>query len=145
MKHRVWSLIAAMAVLLFAGLVFAADGGVPQPIPPESVTDAVQKGLEAFGLAKAGQWMAFSSAALMIIMFVLRITKVLEKIGRWKYIVLPVLSIGSAMLATLATDLSIAAAFSVFTANWATGMLQQLVEHGIMGKPHDSGGTTPAE
>jgi hypothetical protein len=103
---------------------------------PVTVKDAVDRGKAAIVAAKEGKWWYFSSLVCLILMFVLKITKLLGKMGRWKYVVLPVLALASALLAAFQGGVALDTAVGVFTTSWTTGMLEELWSHGIMGKPH---------
>lgn len=85
---------------------------------------------------KEGRWWYLSSLACLLIMFVLSKLKVFEKIKRWKYAVLPALSIGAALLAAFQGGVTLDHAIGVFTSSWAMGMVEEAFNHGILGKPH---------
>lgn len=116
----------------------------PASLPTEPATpkDAIDTGKKAIEAAKNHQWWYFSALVILVLMFVLKMVKVLDKIGRWKYVVLPVLSIGAALLAAFQGGVSLEIAIGVFATAWSTGMFQQLIEHGILGKPHTPGDGT---
>jgi ABC-type uncharacterized transport system permease subunit len=80
-----------------------------------------------------------SALIIIVIMFILKTAKLLEKLGRWKYIVVPVLALAAALLSAFQGGLSFEVAAGVFTSGWATGMLEELWSHGILGKPHSAG------
>jgi hypothetical protein len=105
-----------------------------KPTPPEDIKDAAGKVGEVIKDAKAGRWWHMASVICMLIMFGLAKFGVFEKIGRWKYGVLPLLAIGSAILATFQGGVSIDVAAEIFFSSWATGMLEEAWNHGIMGK-----------
>ncbi len=92
--------------------------------------------------AQAGQWWYFSSIVIMVVMFGLKKFKVLAKLGRWKFVLVPSLSLIAAVLATFQGGVSLQAAVGVFTTGWATGMVEELWTHGILGKPHESNGAS---
>lgn len=96
----------------------------------------METGKEAVGAAQAGQWWYFSSLVCLIVMFILKRWKVLKSVGRWKYIILPILSLAAALLAAFQGGVGLAQAIGVFSASWAMGMFEELVNHGILGKPH---------
>ena len=106
------------------------------PAEPVDVKDAIDKGKAAIAAVKEGRWWYFSSLVCLILMFILKITKLLGKMGRWKYVVLPVLALASALLAAFQGGVSLDTAVGVFTTSWAMGMLEELWSHGILGKPH---------
>ena len=112
-----------------------------EPADPKA---AVEQAKQAYAAAKGGQWWYFSALVTMLIMFGLKFAKVLEKIGRWKYVIVPVLSLAAALLAAFQGGVSVDHAIGVFTSSWATGMLEELWNHGILGKPHDPPPTAPA-
>jgi hypothetical protein len=109
---------------------------------PKDLGEAVAAGQAAVKAAQAGEWWYFSSVVCLVIMFVLKALKLLKKMGRWKYVVLPVLSLAAALLAAFQGGVGIAQAVGVFGSAWAMGMLEELVNHGILGKPHESSGTS---
>jgi hypothetical protein len=110
------------------------------PKPPDDLAGAVEKGKEAVAAAQAGQWWYFSSVVCLVIMFVLKAAKLLEKMDRWKYIVLPILSLAAALLAAFQGGVGWSQAIGVFGTSWAMGMLEELINHGILGKPHSTTG-----
>jgi hypothetical protein len=107
---------------------------VQQPAEPTDLKGAVTTVKDGIVAAKSGQWWYFSALVLMLAMFVLKKTGALEKMGRWKYIVLPVLALGASLLATFQGGISVEAAVGVFSTSYATGMLQQAWKRGIMGE-----------
>jgi hypothetical protein len=123
----------------------AAEKDAP-PVPP--VTDAkgaLDVGKGAVEAAKDGRWWYFSALAVTLLLFLLKIlgTKLWDfwpKMGRWRYIIPPVLSIVAALLATFQGGVSVEAAIGVFTSSYATSSLQELWEHGLLGKPRASAG-----
>jgi hypothetical protein len=107
-------------------------------IPPEPVDakTVIKQGKELIVAAKSGKWWYFSAILIMIVMFIMKGIKILEGIGRWKYIIVPTLSIIAALLAAFQGGVSLEHAVGVFTTGWSTGMLEELINHGILGKPH---------
>jgi hypothetical protein len=114
----------------------AGSASVAPVTPPADAKQAIEAGKTAIEAAKQGRWWYFSSLICLILMFVLKLVGVLEKMGRWKYIVLPVLSLAAALLATFQGGVTIENAIGVFASSWAMGMLEELVNHGVLGKPH---------
>jgi len=106
------------------------------PAEPKNANEAVKMGGQAIQAGKQGLWWYMSSLICLIVMFVLKAVKVLEKIGRWKYVILPVLSLAAALLAAFQGGVTVERAIGVFTTAWAMGMLEELVSHGILGKAH---------
>jgi len=104
--------------------------------PPADTKEAIEAGKAAIEAAKKHQWWYFSSLVCLILMFVLKLVGVLEKMGRWKYIVLPVLSLAAALLAAFQGGVTLEHAIGVFATSWSMGMLEELVNHGIRGQPH---------
>jgi hypothetical protein len=102
------------------------------------VKEAAQAVTDAVKAAKSGKWWYFSAVVIMVIMFILKLTKLLKKMGRWKYVVVPVLSLAAALLAAFQGGVSVEAAVGVFTTGWATGMLEELWNHGILNKPKEN-------
>lgn len=107
-------------------------------IPPEPVDarTVIKQGKELIIAAKSGKWWYFSAILIMLAMFIMKSIKILESIGRWKYIIVPTLSIIAALLAAFQGGVSLEHAVGVFTTGWSTGMLEELINHGILGKPH---------
>jgi len=112
-----------------------AKAPASQPVEPKDAKEAAGTIKDAISAAKAGRWWYFSALVIMVVMFALKLTKLLERMGRWKYVVVPVLSLAAALLAAFQGGVSIEGAVGVFSAAWATGMLEELVNHGILGKP----------
>jgi len=113
----------------------AEESPAPLP-PPKDVKEAAGTVGDAVKAAKEGRWWYFSALVIMILMFVAKITKLLAVLGRWKYVVVPVLSLSAALLAAFQGGVSFDVAAGVFTTGWATGMLEELWTHGILGKAH---------
>jgi hypothetical protein len=116
--------------------VDAATPPSPTPAEPKNLGEAADQVGEAIEAAKGGDWWYFSALVIMIVMFALKGFKVLAKLGRVKYVIVPALSLGAALLAAFKGGVSVEAAVGVFTSSWATGMLEELMNHGILGKPH---------
>lgn len=108
------------------------------PQPPEDVKDAAGQVGEAIEAAKTGQWWYLSSILCLLLMFALKMIGVLKRVGRWKFVILPVLSLAAGLLAAFQGGASLEIAMGVFTSSWATGMLEELWNHGILGKPRES-------
>ena len=106
------------------------------PNEPKDASEVVTAVKDAIAAGKSGSWWYMSSVICLVIMFLLKAFKVLEKIGRAKYIILPILSLAAALLAAFQGGVSIEGAVGVFTSSWAMGMLEELFNHGILGKPH---------
>jgi hypothetical protein len=106
------------------------------PAEPKDLGEAVEVGKDAVAAAKAGLWWYFAALAITVIMFALKRFKVLAKMGRWKYVLVPVMSILAALLAAFQGGVSVAVAIGVLTSGMATSKIQELIEHGILGKPH---------
>jgi hypothetical protein len=109
---------------------------VGKPTPPTDVKGAAELAKEGVQAAKAKNWWYLASLACLLIMFILGKVGVLEKVGRWKYLILPVLALASALLAAFQGGVTWDNAVGVFTASWVTGMLEEAWNHGIRGKPH---------
>ena len=120
-----------------AAVKFAAP-----PAEPTDITTAAKTAQDALAAAKAGRWWYFSALALMITVFILKFfgTKIgfWEKLGRWRYAISPILSLTAALLAAFQGGASIEVVMGVFTSSYATSSLQELWEHGILGKPRKS-------
>lgn len=113
-----------------------AEGTTAVPGEPTSIGEAVDAGKKALAAGQAGQWWYLSSLVCLILMFALKAFKVFEKIGRWKYVILPILSLAAALLAAFQGEVNLTTAIGVFGSTWSMGMLEELVNHGILGKPH---------
>lgn len=131
------------ALLLIAGLALMAtaawavpDGGIAEPVTWDDAGETLESTIEA---AKSGQWWYLAALVVTSCMFILKRFRLLAKAGRWRYVVLPLLSITAALLAAFQGGVSLQTAIGVLTASWSTGALQELVEHGIIGKPRGSG------
>jgi hypothetical protein len=81
-------------------------------------------------------WIAYSSLLIFIIMSLLKRQGILQRLGRWRYILLPLLSLTSAGLAEWAATRSGLALLAVFSSNMALGKLEEFITHGILGVPH---------
>jgi hypothetical protein len=126
----------AVVVTADASTKAAPTAKVPKEV--KNATDAIDKVKAAFTAAKEGHWWYFSSLVVLLVMFLLKITTLLKKIGRWKYVVNPLLSLAAALLAAFQGGVSVQTAVGVFTAAWSTGMLEELWSHGIRGKAKES-------
>ena len=103
-----------------------------EPTTPEQTFDLAKQAVE---MGKAKNWFGLSSAVIFILMFVLKLTKLFEKIGkRWAYIILTGMGVAAMLLARFTSDLSWSAAWVVLTSAPAVGLLSDLVKRGIMGK-----------
>lgn len=113
-----------------------------QVSPPETVEETLGSVKNAVSAAKTGKWWYFSALAITILLFLLKFVgkKVgfWPKLGRWRYVLAPVLSIVAALLAAFQGGVSLDVALGVFTSSYATSSLQELYEHGILGKPRAS-------
>lgn len=113
-----------------------------EPTDPKTAVGAAKDAIKA---AKDGRWWYFSAVVLMVLMFLLKFVgkKVgfWVKLGRWRYVISPVLSLAAALLAAFQGGLSFDAALGVFTSSYATSSLQELWEHGVLGKPRASAGS----
>ena len=129
------------------GMKMTVDGGaVAASVPtanevptPTTVKDALETGKNAVAAAKSGNWWLFSSLVILVLLFMVKYagTKIWgywAKLGRWRYVIPPVLSLAAALLAAFQGGVSIDVAVGVFTAGWATSSWQELWEHGILGK-----------
>lgn len=146
--------IAILVALALPIPALAADGGeadakvkadamlvekAAKPVEPETVEDALKVGKDAVAAARSGNWWLFSALGVTVLLFLIKLlgTKVgswWAKLGRWRYVVPPVLSLAAALLAAFQGGVSVDAAVGVFTASWATSSLQELWEHGVLGK-----------
>jgi hypothetical protein len=112
------------------------------PKPPEDVKGAVSQAKDAVAAAKAGNWWYFSALVITVLLFLLKFIGIRAgfwpKMGRWRYILSPVLSLAAALLAAFQGGVSFDVALGVFTSSYATSSLQELWEHGILGKPRAS-------
>lgn len=125
--------------------VVVADAGDKDAAVPAEATDvkgAAAQAKDAVKAAKEGRWWYFSALVLMVLMFVVKFIGLKvgfwKKLGRWRYIIVPVVSLAAALLAAFQGGVSIDTAFGVFTSSYATASLQELWEHGIMNKPRAS-------
>lgn len=119
---------------------------LPPPAEPTDPSSAVSAATNAVKAAKAGNWWYFSALVILVLMFLLKWighedrAGYWQKLGRWRYVISPVLSIAAALLAAFQGGVSMEAAMAVFTSSYATSSLQELWEHGIRGKPRKSAG-----
>lgn len=95
---------------------------------------------EALESAKSGKWWYFSALVIMLMMFGAKTIGLLQLLGRWKYVVVPVLSIAAALLATWQGGVSWQGALTILLSGMTTAKIQELWEHGILGKPHGGDG-----
>lgn len=137
---------AAVKVPVDGGSDIAASVPTANPVPtPATPTEAIKVGKNAVAAARSGNWWLFSALVIIVLLFVVKLlgTKVFgfwAKLGRLRYVIPPVLSLTAALLATFQGGVSVDAAIGVFTASWATSSLQELYEHGILGKPRKGTG-----
>lgn len=134
-------LIPILSCLMLLALVATATGQPPTSLPaePQTVSEVAELGKQAVSAARGGSWWYFSALVIMAVMFGAKRSGLLAKLGRWRYVVVPVLSLAAALLAAFQGGVSIEAAGGVFSTGWATGMVEELWSHGILGKPHSSG------
>jgi hypothetical protein len=120
----------------------ASQPAHPVPVPTD-VTGAVDRAKDAYAAAKGGRWWYFSALVVTVLMFLLKFVGIKAgfwpKLGRWRYVVPPALSIAAALLAAFQGGVTFDTALGVFTSSYATSSLQELWEHGILGKPRASG------
>lgn len=103
-----------------------------EPTTPEQAFELAKQAVEA---GKAKNWFGLSAAAIFILMFLLKLTKLYDKVGkRWAYIILPALGVAAMLLTRFAGGLSWNAAWVVLTSAPAVGLLSDIVKRGIMGK-----------
>lgn len=148
---RLAAAATAIAITFVAVPAYAVDAGTkpdakveaPTSQPnmpnevPENVEEAMQMAQKGIDYLKAKNWWGFSAVAIFILMFILKIAKVFEKIGkRWAYVIVPGLSLIAMLLAKFAGDLSWGAAVAVLTSGPAMAALSDLVKRGILGKEH---------
>jgi hypothetical protein len=116
-----------------------AGSPASQPSPPADVKEAAEQVKAAVAAAKGGRWWYFSALVLMVLMFAMKFFGIRAgwwpQLGRWRYIIVPVLSLAAALLAAFQGGVSVDTALGVFTSAYATASLQELYEHGILGKP----------
>ena len=150
------SAVVLLSFLLYSHYAFAdakpanpdaklvKDAGAPdiQPVKvdlpkeaPKDAKEAVKMGQEAISMTKAGNWFGFSSLAIWILMFLLKVFGLFQKIGkRWAYIIVPVLSVAAMLLAKFAGDLSWTAALAVLTSGPVAALANDFVKRGVLGK-----------
>lgn len=114
-------------------------GSAPAPTPgtfePTNTNEAVATALAAIEFLKSKQWFGFSAAAIWLIIFILKLTKLFEKIGkRWLYIIVPVLSIAAMLLAKFVGGVSWGNAWLVLGSGAIAGLLNDFIKRGILGK-----------
>lgn len=136
--------LAGDAKVVVDGSVTVVDAGAEAgpalpPANPKDLKEALETGKNAVAAAKSGNWWLFSALVVTLVLFLLKLlgTKVgswWSKLGRWRYVIPPVLSLAAALLATFQGGVSIDAAVTVFTASWATTGMEELWNHGILGK-----------
>jgi len=114
-------------------IVVVADPPTSQPVPVTD-QDAITKAKEAWDMAKAGKWWLFSASLCSLLMFALKRFDLLEKMGRWKYVVLPVLSAVASTLSGLQGNLHWVLAVGTFLSCWNMASVQQMIKKGILGK-----------
>lgn len=119
----------------------ASERGAQSPSPltePQTGADAVETGRQAYHAARGGHWWHFSALVIMVVMWTLKAMGVLKAMGRWRYVVVPLLALLASLLSAFQGGASVDVAASVLTTGLATGKIQELWEHGIRGKPHGS-------
>ena len=158
---RMILLVAATLMMMMAATALAQDGssptldqsvsnpdstatdgtaaGVP-PSPAGDITGAIGQAKDAVKAAKEGRWWYFSALVLTVLMFLLKFIGLKAgfwaKLGRWRYVIVPVLSLGAALLAAFQGGVSFDTALGVFTSAYAMASLEELWTHGILGRPH---------
>lgn len=126
------------------------DGGsdvaasVPAVPTPETAKDALKTGKNAVAAARSGNWWLFAALVVTLVLFLLKLVgtkfNFWSRLGRWRYVIPPVLSLAAALLATFQGGVSLDSAITVFAASWATSSMQEAWEHGVLGKPRKGTG-----
>lgn len=158
---RTAAALAAVALLVLSTPTFAAPDGAPiasdasstvsaskitlttaPPKAPEDVKEALSTAKKAYAAAKGGNWWYFSALAITVLLWLLKwIGKKYgfwPKLGRWRYVISPVLSLAAALLAAFQGGVSFEIVLGVFSSSYATSSFQELVEHGVLNKPRAS-------
>jgi len=114
------------------------------PAVPTDASSAAVTAQAAIAAARGGKWWYFSALVLMVLMFLVKFVGLKmgwwARLGRWRYIIVPLLSLAAALLAAFQGGITMEAAIAVFTSSYATSSLQELYEHGILGQPRKSAG-----
>lgn len=147
MNKTIIVILTLLISLISSKLIFAntgLDAGSSDSINPiivftdptnlEETKDLINNAILA---GKSGKWWYLSSLVIMIIMLVIKKVEIIySKLGRLKYVIVPILSLSAALMASFQGGVSFEAALGVFSTGWATGMLEELWNHGILGKTH---------
>jgi len=115
---------------------------VLQPTEPQSPTEAVSAVKGAVAAAQQGQWWYCSAAAVFVLMFILKMAGLLAKMGRWKHVIVPVLSVAAMLLARFQGGVSWEAAIAVLTSAASTAALEEAWSHGILQKGRAASAST---
>ncbi len=128
-------------------------GGIPSDaakvssdaaVSPTTIAGAIEVGKAGVAAAKDGRWWYFASLVVTLIMFLLKFIGIRvgfwAALGRWRYVISPLLSISAALLAAFQGGVSFDIAIGVLTSAYATSSLQEFWEHGVLGKPRASAG-----
>lgn len=123
-----------------AAIAASVPVATKKPVEPKTVREAFGAGKDAIAAAKSGNWWLFAALVVSLLLAGVKFagTKLgtwWRRLGRWRYVIPPVLSLAAALLATFQGGVSVDAAVGVFTASWAMSSWQELWEHGILGKP----------
>lgn len=102
----------------------------------KQIDDPVELSQSLLSSLKKGHYWHASALVIMLIMFGLKRFEILKHMGRSKYIILPILSVIAALLVKFQDGISWEIALSVLVTCLSTGKLQELWEHGILGKMH---------
>jgi hypothetical protein len=127
-----------LMILLSLPPVLAVAGPTSAPTTP---AEAIEAAKQAAKEAKAGNWWYASAGIITLLMYLLKLlgTKVWSywgALGRWRYVIVPILSIAAALLATFQGGVTVERAMAVFTSSYAMASLEEFVNHGLLGKAH---------
>lgn len=160
MRSKVFAPFLAALLLIHAAPALAADAGgkvdaaapawrmdagagAAVPVPPD-VKGALKHAKATYAAAKGGQWWYFAALLISLIIFLLKFIGIKQgfwpKLGRWRYIIPPALSLIAALLAAFQGGVTFEAAAAVFTSSWVMASAQEAWEHGVLNKPRASAG-----
>lgn len=115
-----------------------SPGTVEVPkVPGEIATsaEAVDRVQTGISFVKARNWWGLSSIVIWVLMFILKLTKLFDKIGkRWAYIIVPVLGVTAMLLSAFVGGVSWNTAWLVLTSAPVAALANDFFKRGLLGQ-----------
>lgn len=114
-------------------------GQLPAPQAIETADQALVAALAALQAAQGRQWWLLAGLAVSLLMFLIKLVLqkkgLWDKLGKWKYALVPIMSVLATLLAAFQGGVSWATALGVFTSSNTMATLQVLYDRVLMGRP----------